>query len=53
MASQNQTPIISDTVEPRITVKSSYVIKEGDAAKVKGAVLKEWLGVVRAEESLE
>ena len=50
MASQNQTPIISDTVEPRITVKSSYVIKEGDAAKVKGAVLKEWLGVVRAEE---
>ena len=38
------------TMEPRNTVKNTNVLKEGDIAKVKGAVLKEWLGVVRAEE---
>ena len=37
-------------MEPEVTVKSTNVIKKGDIAKVKGAVLKEWLGVVRAEE---
>ena len=33
-----------------VNVKSTYVIEKSDIAKVKGAVLKEWLGVVRAEE---
>ena len=38
------------TMDPKNTVKSINVLKTGDIAKVKGAVLKEWLGVVRAEE---
>ena len=38
------------TMEPKNTVKNINVLREGDIAKVKGAVLKEWLGVVRAEE---
>ena len=37
-------------MEPKNTVKNNDVIKMGDIASVKGAVLKEWLGVVRAEE---
>ena len=37
-------------MEPKSTVKNTNVIKKGDIATVKGAVLKEWLGVVRAEE---
>ena len=37
--------LIDVTVEPKIDVETNYVIMEGDAAKVKGAVLKEWSGL--------
>ena len=42
--------VTDSTGEPKVTVKSINMIKNGDTAFVKGAVLKEWLGVVRAEE---
>ena len=37
-----------NTADPKPEDKSDGM--KGDAAKVKGTVIKEWLGVVRAEE---
>ena len=37
-------------MEPQVSVNTINMIRKGDIAYVKGAVLREWLGVVRAEE---
>ena len=45
----SKTPIIDATVEPK-PIGDQPGGKKGDAAFVKGTVMKEWLGVVHAEE---